>query len=154
MTSSPYSAEVRPTGGVFCVTEVLYRSLQMAVVQQAAHYDDPVPFLIRQADSPDNDSVLHFRMGYRGLPYISVRLAVTRIEGSVYEVVCEVDGGDSQRYSYGVDDKSGVRLSYAPFLGRKLADFLLGELKRHLGEALVKSPAGPPRSSASLMSRN
>lgn len=154
MTSSPYSAEARPTGGVFCVTEVLYRSLRMALVQQAARYDDPLPFLIRQADSPDNDSLLHFRMGYRGLPYISVRLAVTRIEGNVYEVVCEVDGGDSQRYSYGVEDKSGVRLSYAPFLGGKLADFLLGELKKYLGEALVKSPAGPPRTAALVVSRN
>lgn len=135
------------------ITDVLYRSLESALVKQCARRYDAGVRLQRERVSSDGTK-MRIRIHCRGLAQMPVRVVVTHVGGNVYDVLCAVEDGGSRRFSYSRPGEGGTELSYAPALGEKVATFLLGELEKRLGRMLLKGPVGPPRPASPLRQGN
>ena len=131
------------------VIGVLYQSLEAALVKQCARRYDAGVVLRRERVSPDG-AKMRLRLRCRGLTQMPVRVIVTHVGGTVYDVLCAVEDGGSRRFSYSQPGEGGTKLSYAPALGEKVATFLLSELEKRLGRMLLKGPARPPNHASFL----
>jgi hypothetical protein len=135
------------------LTDVLYRSLESALIKQCARRYDAGMGLRRDRVSADGTKMrMHLRC--RGLARMPVRVVVTHVGGNVYDVLCAVEDGGARRFSYSRPGEGGTRLSYAPALGEKVATFLLSELEKRLGRMLLKGPTRPPRPASFLRESN
>jgi hypothetical protein len=76
------------------------------------------------------------------MAHLSARLDVTPLGDGTYEVVCTVEEGASRRFSFSQAEEKGVTLSHAPELGRMLAQFFLNELRKQLGDQLLRASTG------------
>ena len=129
--------------------DVLYRSLAAALTKQCTRRYDAGVRLQRERVSADGTRMC-LRVHCRGLTPMPVRVVVTHVGGTVYDVLCAVEDGGSRRFSYSRPGTGGTRLSYAPALGEEVAAFLLGELEKRLGRMLLKGPARPPHTAPAL----
>lgn len=116
---------------------MVYRSLETALTKAYARQYDAGPVLRQIAETSDDGSSMYLQVDYQKRPGLLVELAVTHHGGPNYEVLCSVETGSSRRFSYSVPRHTGTRLSRTPYLGQKLAEFLLSELEKHLGHHVL-----------------
>ena len=131
------------------IAEVLYRSLEAALVRRCAR-DYDAGIVLRRQHGNGEATKLKVQVYCRGLAQMPVRVVVTHVGGTVYDLLCAVEGGGTRRFSYSRPPDGATAVSVAPALGEKVAAFLLGELERRLGRMLLKGPARPPRSAPSI----
>lgn len=148
--STPHSSSASNAQSVR-VADVLARSLETALVEQCAREYEARVALHRLEPSSDEGTVMPLRIECRGLLSLSARLVVIPVGGGIFDVLCTVEDGRSRRFSYSLGEENAVNLTHAPYLGRKLARFLLDEVKKGLGELLLQSPARPPARSIGLL---
>ena len=113
--SAPHSASDR-------IAEVLYRSLESALVRRGAR-DDDAGLVLRRDPGRGKGANLQMQLHCRGLYHVPVRVAVTYVGGTIFD--------------------GATALSYAPVLGEKVAAFLLGEVEKRLGQMLIKGRLVP-----------
>lgn len=117
------------------ITNVLSQSLKTAFeevsperyggplsLQQLNTDDDTVSFYIEGAD----DIALH------------LHVTVSHVGGNVYDIAAQVEDRPAHQVTYSVPDSSGSSLSFAPYLGKKIARHLLNDVEQHLGRILLR----------------
>ena len=144
-SDSPSSAER--------IAEVLYRSLEAALIRRCARDYDAEIVLLREGGGEDGTK-LQMQVRCRGLTRMPVRVVVTHVGGTIYDVLSAVEKGGTRRFSYSRPPDGATAVLNAPALGEKVAAFLLGELERRLGRMLLKGPTRPPRPASSTGPRD
>jgi hypothetical protein len=69
---------------------------------------------------------------------LRAQLTVHHVGGNVYDVHCEVADGPSRSFTYARCGDAGPQLPVAPGLGHKMADFLLDEVERQVGQRMLQ----------------
>jgi hypothetical protein len=144
-TRSSCNASFSPEPSRAHLSSVLYRSLETALTRQCARRYNVGIVLRCPKEASEDDPELKVRVECPGLTQMPVRITVSHAGGNVYDIICNVEEGDTHRFSYSLPGRTKTQRSCAPHLGEELATFLRGELERRLGRILLQSPAAPPR---------
>lgn len=119
------------------VVDVLYRSLETALIRQCAQRYG-VGVALRPARVSEDGTTMQLQILCRGRVRETVQLEVNHVGGNVYDVICAVEGGDSRQFVYCISANDGDALPQAPTLGRRVATFVLEELEKQLGRKLLR----------------
>jgi hypothetical protein len=97
------------------------------------------PLELDQIDDSSQDPTVSF--GLEGPDAIALRIeiAITHVGGNVYDITTQVEDGDVRRFTYSEPAASGSSLSIAPYLGQKIARFVLDEVEQQLGKKLLQN---------------
>ncbi len=137
MSTSPVSQPSNASAPFRRVSDVIYRSLETALTLQCRrrHGVDTTLERIEQASS---DQSMRLRLGCQDQFRMKAQITVRHDGGNVYDIRCRVEEGPSCRHTYSLPRRAGTTLSRAPYLGRKLGEFLLDALERQIGQHYLR----------------
>lgn len=141
---SPSSSDISPVR----VANTLFSAIKSGLTQQCLdRYDAAVEVRrLRVEQAASRQSLMMVQVVCRGLTQLNGRLHVTCQRGGAYDVLCAVSDGATHRFTYHLPDREPPSRRQLVPLAEDIATFLRGELERRLGQLLLQSPAGPPRS--------
>lgn len=120
------------------IPDILFHSLKTALTVQGRRRHD-ADVSVTRLDQSSADPPMRLRVECSDHVQMAAEIRVSPVGDKVYDVHCTVDEGPSHRFTYSACSQTGTALSRAPCLGRKLGDFLLDELERHIGRHQLRS---------------
>jgi len=120
------------------ITEVLSQSLKQAFDEVCPkRYGSPLE--LEQIDVSSPDPTVSFDLEGPEAIALRIDIAIAHVGGNVYDITTQVEDGDVRRFTYSKPAASGSSLSIAPYLGQKIARFVLDEVEQQLGKKLLQN---------------
>lgn len=120
------------------IADVLSQSLEQA-------FDEVCPqrygaqLTLRRIDDPSEPRTVTFDINGQTNAALKIHVTVTHVGGNVFDVAAQVEDGAARRFTYSEPAASGSSLSIAPYLGKKIATYVLDEVEQQLGKKLLRS---------------
>jgi hypothetical protein len=119
------------------ITDVLSRSLKQAFDEVCPErYGGPLT--LRRAEPPSDAPGVSFRIDGPKAIELQIQVRVSHVGGNVYDISTQVEDGSTRCFTFSEPDRSGSSLSFAPYLGKKIARHLLDEVEQRLGQEVLR----------------
>lgn len=120
------------------ITEVLSQSLEQAF-DEVCPQRYGAPLTLRRIDDPSDSRTVTFGIKGPTDTALEIHVTVAHVGGNVYDVAAQVEEGAARRFTYSEPAASGSSLSIAPYLGKKIATYVLDEVEQQLGKKLLRN---------------
>jgi len=119
------------------ITDVLSKSLEQAF-DEVCPKRYGAPLKLRRLDDPSDSQTVTFGINGPNSIALQIHVTVTHVGGNVYDIAAQVEEGSVRRFTYSEPASSGSSLSIAPYLGTKIARYVLDEVEQRLGKILLR----------------
>lgn len=120
------------------ITDVLTESLKQAF-NEVCPKRYGAPLSLRRIDDPDTHGRVSFRLEGSEAITLRIHVAISHVGGNVYDISTQVEEGPERCFTYSEPDASGSSLSIAPYLGKKIARYILDEVEQRLGKRILRA---------------
>lgn len=120
------------------ITDVLSQSLEQAF-DEVCPERYGAPLQLQRIDDPSEPRTVTFGIKGPTGAGLKIHVTVTHVGGNVYDVAAQVEEGAARRFTYSEPAASGSSLSIAPYLGKKIATYVLDEVEQQLGKKLLRN---------------
>lgn len=120
------------------ITDVLSQSLEQAF-DEVCPERYGAPLQLQRIDDPSEPRTVTFGIKGPTETGLKIHVTVTHVGGNVYDVAAQVEEGAARRFTYSEPAASGSSLSIAPYLGKKIATYVLDEVEQQLGKKLLRN---------------
>lgn len=93
---------------------------------------------LRRIDDPPDNQTVAFKLNGPDASSLHISVRISHVGGNVYDISAQVENGDVRRFTYSEPADSGSSLSIAPYLGKKIAKYVLDEAEKSLGKKILR----------------
>lgn len=134
------------------IVDVLADNLTSRIATLSSErYGGPI-FLRRMETIAQGSSAVLFQLEGASLSPLEAHVTVRHVGGNMYDLVCSVDGGPSQLFTYSLPTSTPLLVPQAPHLAQKVATFLLDAIERRLGHEQIRNTLQSKKTPGSMAS--